>query len=85
MIIHMRTTLIVDDELLRQAKRRAAERNLTVSAVVNGALREYLGRPGAAALPFAPITYGRASNHVHHEPSDFDAALEQEDRPREPC
>lgn len=81
----MRTTLIVDDELLRQAKRRAAERNLTVSAVVNGALREYLGRPDTAAAPFTLISYGRASKRVHHEPLDFEAALEQEDRPREPC
>jgi hypothetical protein len=82
MIIRMRTTLIIDDDLLRQAKLRAAEWNQTVSDVVNNALRECLGRPAPAAAPFSLITYGRSSKHVHHEPSEFDAALEQEDRDR---
>jgi hypothetical protein len=82
MIIHVRTTLIIDDELLRQAKLRAAEWNQTVSDVVNNALRECLGRPAPAAAPFSLITYGGSSKRVHHEPADFDAALEQEDRDR---
>jgi hypothetical protein len=82
MLIYMRTTLVIDDELLRQAKHRAAEWNLTVSDIVNNALRESLGRPARAAPPFSLITYGRSSKHVHHEPSEFDAALEREDRDR---
>lgn len=82
MIILMRTTLIIDDDLLRQAKLRAAEWNQTVSDVVNNALRECLGRPTRAAPPFSLITYGRSSKRVHHEPSEFDVALEQEDRDR---
>lgn len=76
----MRTTLVIDDKLLRQAKRRAAERNLTVSDIVNNALRESLARPVGAARPFALITYGRHGGRAHHEPSDFDEALEREDR-----
>jgi hypothetical protein len=82
MLIRMRTTLVIDDDLLRQAKLRAAERKQTVSDVVNNALRECLGRPTPTAAPFSLITYGRSSKRVDHEPSDFDAALEQEDRDR---
>jgi hypothetical protein len=75
----MRTTLIIDDDLLEQAKLRAAELNQTVSDVVNNALRECLGRPARAAAPFSLITYGRCAKRVHHEPSDFDSAFQQED------
>jgi len=82
MLIHMRTTLIIDDELLRQAKRRAAEWNLTVSDVVNNALRESFARPPEPAPPFSLITYGRSGKRVHHEPSDLEAALEHEDHDR---
>jgi hypothetical protein len=53
-----------------------------VSDVVNNALRECLGRPAPAAAPFSLITYGRSNKRVHHEPADFDSALEQEDRGR---
>ena len=82
MIICMRTTLVLDDTLFRQAKRRAAERNLTVSDVVNEALRDSFGRPVPAAPPFSMATYGRAGRGVRHEPSDFAAELEDEDRSR---
>jgi Arc/MetJ family transcription regulator len=82
MIICMRTTLVLDDSLLRQARRRAAERSLTVSEVVNEALRESLGRPTPAAAPFSMVTYGRADDRVRHEPSDFSVALETEDQDR---
>lgn len=82
MLTCMRTTLVLDDALLRQAKRRAAERNLTVSDVVNEALRESFGRPVPAAAPFSMTTYGRAGRGLRHEPSDFAAELEDEDRDR---
>jgi hypothetical protein len=82
MITCMRTTLVLDDTLLRQAKRRAAERNLTVSEVVNEALRDSFSRPVPAAPPFSMTTFGKASRRVRHEPSDFAAALEDEDRSR---
>jgi len=82
MLIRMRTTLVIDDDLLRQAKLRAAEWNLTVSDVVNNALRECLGRPVRSAPPFSLVTYGRSSKRVHHEPAEFDASLDQEDQDR---
>lgn len=44
MILCMRTTLDIDDTVLRAAKRRAAETGRTLTAVVEEALRELLRR-----------------------------------------
>jgi hypothetical protein len=44
----MRTTVDVEPELLRQVKQRAAERQTTLSAVINEALREVFYRRAAA-------------------------------------
>ena len=82
MFIDMRTTLVLDDSLLKQAKRRAAERNTTVSEVVNDALRASLDRPQPTAPPFALVTYGRGAPRVRHEPTDFHRELEADDRAR---
>jgi hypothetical protein len=82
MITRMRTTLVIDNDLLRRAKLRANERNQAVSDVVNTALREYLGRPAGGSPPFSLITYGGSSKRVRHEPSDLHAALEQEEGDR---
>ena len=79
MIACMRTTLVLDDGLLRQAKRRAASRNLTVSDVVNEALRESFARPKPEALPFSMITYGDPARRVRQEPADFSAILQEQD------
>jgi hypothetical protein len=38
----MRTTLDLDDRLLRDAKRRAVEDGRTLTAVIEAALRQYL-------------------------------------------
>lgn len=45
MIFHMRTTLVIDDALFRELKRRAAEENRTLSEVTQEALRRGLARP----------------------------------------
>lgn len=44
----MRTTLIINDSLLASAKKLAAERQCSLSAVVNDALRCALDRPIAS-------------------------------------
>jgi hypothetical protein len=80
MIICMRTTLVLDDGLLRQAKRRAAERDVTLSDVVNEALREALRQPTPTALPYSMITFGRADRPVSHEPTAFSDEQEDQDR-----
>ena len=82
MITRMRTTLVLDDALLRRAKRAAAERDLTVSDIVNEAVRESLRETPAAAAPFSFMTYGSIGRGVRHEPRDFAAELEDEDRKR---
>ncbi len=81
MLTCMRTTLIIEDSLLRQAKRQAAERDLTVSEVVNDALRESFRVEvrADATPPFAMVTYGRTDQPVHHEPVEFATTLEQDD------
>ena len=54
----MRTTITLDDQLLRAAKRVAAERGVTLSEVVQDALRAQLAaRPERAARRFKLITF----------------------------
>jgi hypothetical protein len=75
----MRTTLVLDDGLVRKAKRRAADAGLTLSELVNLALRDQLARPEAKAPRFEMITFGRGAPRVQHEPRDFLEALEPDD------
>jgi hypothetical protein len=42
-----RTTIRLDDELMRRAKSSAAERGITLTALIEEALRERLARKGA--------------------------------------
>ena len=43
MLLCMRTTIRLDDELLAQAKQVAAQTNRTLTAVIEEALRQHLG------------------------------------------
>jgi hypothetical protein len=76
----MRTTLLIDDALLREAKRRAAESDLTVSEVVNQAMRDAFRERPRAAPRFSMITYGPTKGRVTHTPADFAAAIESDER-----
>jgi plasmid stability protein len=58
MIIHMKTTLILPEHIVRELKRRAARRGQTLSAIVAETLRRGLARPEREARP--------ASLPVHH-------------------
>lgn len=78
MLTSMRTTLVLDDDLMRRAKHRAAELKLTVSDVVNHALRVALTEQAPAAAPFRMPTFGGGAARVHHEPSDFGPAADDE-------
>jgi hypothetical protein len=78
----MRTTLVLDDDLLRAAKRRAIERDVTLSEMVNEALRESLRQRPGQAPPFTLVTYGRGARTSRHEPTDFKVILDDEDRGR---
>ncbi len=82
MLIRMRTTLVLDDALVRQAKQRALDQDVTLSEVVNESLRTSLMRVEPDAAPFSMVTYGRGGAAVEHEPADFASALESEDADR---
>jgi hypothetical protein len=59
MIIHMKTTLILPDHVVRELTRRAAKRGETLSAVVAETLRRGLAHPDTSAeripLPAHPM------------------------------
>ncbi len=61
MIFHMRTTLVIDADLFRELKRRAAEENRTLSEVTQEVLRRGLAtlkpvrRPKPTRLPTFPM------------------------------
>jgi hypothetical protein len=76
----MRTTLVLEDRLFREAKRLAATRGVTLSEVVNDALRAALARPVLASTQFVMVTFGERKKAVRHEPRDFVNAVEEEDR-----
>lgn len=48
----MRTTLNLDDDLMRTVKQRAAEQGRTVSSMIELALREALARETRAGRPY---------------------------------
>jgi hypothetical protein len=78
MIISMRSTVIIDDDLFRRAKRRAADMKMTLSDVINQALRDALSRPIASAPPFEMPSYGDPAWRVHREPAAFAADEDDE-------
>ena len=51
MIFRMRTTIIIDDALFRELKKRAAAENRTLSEVTQEALRRGLARPAPPHRP----------------------------------
>lgn len=62
MLRHMRTTVRLDDELLAEVKKLAASRGMTLTAVLDEALREMLARrsrEGPAVAPRLPTFAGR--------------------------
>ncbi|MGA0369421.1 MAG: CopG family transcriptional regulator [Kiritimatiellia bacterium] len=63
----MRTTLDLNDDLVELAKKKAAERKSSLSAVVNEALRASFKQPASeeAAPPFRMLTF--APQKAPHE------------------
>ncbi len=79
----VRTTLILNDELVAEAKRRAADRRLSLSAVVNEALRKALQPPPGAdqAAAFSMPTYRPGSAVIQDtSPGDLHELLAAEER-----
>jgi non-ribosomal peptide synthetase component F len=42
MVFHMKTTLVIDDFIMKRLKKEAAHRGTTISALVEAALRAFL-------------------------------------------
>ena len=60
----MRTTITLDEQLLRAAKRIAAQRGVTLSEVVCDALRAHLvAKPVRSAKPFKLVTFKGGGPH----------------------
>jgi len=78
----MRTTLVLDEQLFRRAKREASEAGTTLSEMVNVALRHYLlGRrqPKVARARFSMPVFGEATSLQHQTPEEI-AALRDDGR-----
>ena len=76
----MRTTVVLEDRLARQAKRLAVRRGITFSDLVGEALRIVLAEPTGPIPAFEMVTYGQGAGTTHHEPEDLATALEEDDR-----
>ncbi len=68
----MRTTVRLDDDLLREAKVRAAEQGITLTQLIDESLRERLvSRPrGGGGEPFRLPTYGEGGTRPGIDPRD---------------
>ena len=80
MLIRMRTTVIIDDEVLRGAKARAVERNTSLSRVIEDALRHELrAAPDAPASPFVMVVFGPEGETRELSPAEVWRAVEADD------
>lgn len=70
----MRTTLIIDDHVLKEAKRRAVEGGITLGELTTRALREILRQSGErrAGYEFRMLTFGEGTS-AETSPADLAA------------
>jgi hypothetical protein len=76
----VRTTLNLDDHLLREAKKRAAERGTTLTRVVEEALREALAEPPPDATYTFRFTVVDGGGPSLVDVADLDALYDLEGR-----
>jgi Arc/MetJ family transcription regulator len=79
----MRTTVRLDDDLLREAKRHAAATGRTLTTLIEDALRETLGRrrERGSRPPLKLKTVGRAGTQPGVDLDDSSVLLDLMDRP----
>jgi len=83
MITHMKTTLIIPDQLMRALKREAAQRGETLSAVVADVIHRGLARTDtnkAASAPQLP-THSMGKPRVDIADRDALQRVMEDDRP----
>lgn len=81
----MRTTITIDDAVLDDLKRRAAERGTTVSRVIEDSVRLAFTRPSeppGAPEEFELVTYGRGGRFTDLDVDRTAALLERDDLER---
>ena len=80
----MRTTITLDERLLGQLKRRAAESGTSVSRLIERAVRLSIRTPVSTAgeEPFELITFGAGGRFSRHNIDKASALLELEDLER---
>jgi|HubBroStandDraft_1064217.scaffolds.fasta_scaffold816186_1 hypothetical protein len=83
MVIFLRTTVQLDDDVFRRAKAAAAAAGIPLSRLIEESLRESLRRTAAAEVErtrrFRMVTFGQHERPASHEPTDFAAAAEAQD------
>ena len=80
MYAYMRTTLVLEDGLFKKAKKEAVEAGVTLSEVMNTALRQHLrgGEKKRGQTVFAMPVFGE-EKPVHQTPAQL-AALRDDGR-----
>jgi hypothetical protein len=75
----MRTTIRFDEQLLTQAKKLAAERGTTLTALLEDSLRETLARRKSSQRPakFHLTTFGRGGVQPHVDLDDTASLLDR--------
>lgn len=79
----MRTTITIDDAVLDDLKRRAAQRGTTVSRLIEDSVRLALARPPeppAAPEKFELVTYGRGGRFSRFGVDRTSTLLDRDDR-----
>ena len=77
----MRTTITLDDRLLAQPKRRAAEQGTSVSKLVEQAVRLFVHTPRTPTTPpaFELVTFGKRGRFSRHNLDKTSALLAADD------
>lgn len=77
----MRTTITLDERLMVQLKRRAAEQGTSVSKLVEQAVRLFVRSPRTPASPqvFELVTFGKGGCFSRHNIDKTSALLEADD------
>ena len=77
----MRTTITLDERLIAQLKRRAAEQGTSVSRLVEQAVQLFVRAPRTPTIPqvFELVTFGKGGRFSQHNIDKTSALLEADD------
>jgi hypothetical protein len=80
----MRTTITLDERLVSQLKRRAAEQGTSVSKLVEQAVRLFVRTPRTRTTPqpFELVTFGKGGQFSRHNIDKTSGVIEADDLER---